>query len=58
MLTSITSRQVPYMLENLSVLLLRHFHNYPTSLKPHNYSRTEEASDEGPVQRGNYELRI
>ena len=58
MLNSLTSRQLPYLLETILVFLLQHVRNYPISLKPHIYSRTEEASDKGPVQRGNYELRI
>lgn len=58
MLTSVTSQQVPYLLETILVFLLQHVRNYPVSLKPHTYSRTEEAGDKGPVQRGNYELRI
>lgn len=58
MVTSVTSRQAPYLLETILVFLLQHVRNYPTSLKPHIYSRTEEASDKGPVQRGNYEFNL
>jgi len=58
MLTSVTIRQVPHLLETILVFLLQHVRIYPISLKPHIYSQTEEAGDKGPVQRGNYELRI